>query len=269
MENWDLDGSSQRLPISAVTGFLGSGKTIALNCLIQQPTLSRTLVLINEFREIGLDHEAIRFALLGAQYRQPLDWSTDGHAQARCGLDRLYGVLRELGDAPDKACPPGRLDAFETALEDDLKFPGAIAELFQIAKAARQATTMADRADYNAALRGAGELLGLQQQDPTSWFKRSAEEGKDTEAIERLLGAWLTVRAARDCLTADRIRDELEDLGVTVEDRADGPAWPRTDSPMSPCLRRLRAMSAVVSGSVEVAAHVISLPRGVVPGSET
>ena len=56
MESWKLDGLSQRLPISVLTGFLGSGKTTVLNYLTQQPALSRTLVLINEFGEIGLDH---------------------------------------------------------------------------------------------------------------------------------------------------------------------------------------------------------------------
>ena len=59
MESWDLDGASQRLPISVLTGFLGSGKTTVLNYLIQQPALSRTLVLINEFGEIGLDHDLV------------------------------------------------------------------------------------------------------------------------------------------------------------------------------------------------------------------
>ena len=59
MENWDLAGSSQRLPISVLTGFLGSGKTTVLNHLVQQPALSRTLVLINEFGEIGLDHDLV------------------------------------------------------------------------------------------------------------------------------------------------------------------------------------------------------------------
>ena len=59
MESWDLDGSSPRLPISVLTGFLGSGKTTVLNHLIQQPALSRTLVLINEFGEIGLDHDLV------------------------------------------------------------------------------------------------------------------------------------------------------------------------------------------------------------------
>ena len=59
MDSWDLEGSSRRLPVSVLTGFLGSGKTTVLNHLIQQPALSRTLVLINEFGEIGLDHDLV------------------------------------------------------------------------------------------------------------------------------------------------------------------------------------------------------------------
>ena len=169
--------------------------------------------------------EAIRFALLGAHYRQPLDWSTDGLAQARHGLDRLYGVLRDLGDAPDIACPFGLLDAFVAALEDDLNFPRAIAELFRIAKAARQATTAADCAKYKAALREAGGLLGLLQEDPAVWFGQPTGEDGETARIQRLVEARRAARSARDYATADRIRDELAGLGVVVQDRADGPAW--------------------------------------------
>ncbi len=54
-----LEGSPRLLPISVLTGFLGSGKTTVLNHLIHQPALSRTLVLINEFGEIGLDHDLV------------------------------------------------------------------------------------------------------------------------------------------------------------------------------------------------------------------
>ena len=172
--------------------------------------------------------EAIRFALLGAHYRQPLDWSANGLAQAKRGLDRLYGVLRDLGDVPDGACGPGLLDAFEMALDDDLNFPGAIAELFRIAKAARRATTVAERATYKAALRDAGGLLGLLQQDPVAWFGQPTGEDGDTATIQRLVEARLAARAGRDYATADRIRAELAALGITVEDRADGSAWRRT-----------------------------------------
>ena len=172
--------------------------------------------------------EAIRFALLGAHYRQPLDWSADGLAQARRGLDRLYGVLRDLGDLPDVPCVPGLLDTFEAALEDDLNFPGAIAELFRIAKAARRATTVADRAACRAALRNAGGLLGLLQQDPAAWFGQPSGEDGGTARIQRLVEARQAARAGRDYATADRIRAELAALGITVEDRADGSAWRRT-----------------------------------------
>ncbi|MBM3535822.1 MAG: cysteine--tRNA ligase [Alphaproteobacteria bacterium] len=172
--------------------------------------------------------EAIRFALLGGHYRQPLDWTADGLAQAKRGLDRLYGVLRDLGDAPDGACVPGLFDAFEAALQDDLNFPAAIAELFRIAKAARLATTVADRAAYKAALREAGGLLGLLQQDPAAWFGQHRGEVGDTAKIQRLVEARLAARSARDYATADRIRDELAALGVAVQDRADGAAWQRT-----------------------------------------
>ncbi|WP_282611363.1 cysteine--tRNA ligase [Pelagibius sp. Alg239-R121] len=172
--------------------------------------------------------EVIRFALLGAHYRQPLDWSADALAQAKRGLDRVYGTLRDLGDVPDVACPHGMLDAFEAALGDDLNFPRAIAELFRIAKAARRAATVADRATYKAALRDAGGLLGLLQQDPAVWFEQAPGEDADTAGIQRLVEARQAARSARDYATADRIRAKLVSLGITVEDRADGPIWRRT-----------------------------------------
>lgn len=59
MESWDLAATHQRLPVSLLTGFLGSGKTTVLNHLLGQPELAKTLVIINEFGEIGLDHELV------------------------------------------------------------------------------------------------------------------------------------------------------------------------------------------------------------------
>ncbi|WP_420347649.1 CobW family GTP-binding protein [Pelagibius sp.] len=59
MESWDSTASHQRLPVSLLTGFLGSGKTTLLNHLVQQPELAKTLVIINEFGETGLDHELV------------------------------------------------------------------------------------------------------------------------------------------------------------------------------------------------------------------
>jgi cysteinyl-tRNA synthetase len=172
--------------------------------------------------------EAIRFALLGAHYRQPLDWSGEGLLQARRGLDRLYGVLGDLGDVPPTEIEDGRLQAFQAALDDDLNFPAAIAELYRMAKAARLLRSPDDRAKAKAALLQAGGLLGVLQQSPETWFSPKSDEADDAAAIEQLVMARQSARAARDYAAADRIRGELAARGVTVEDRSDGPVWRRT-----------------------------------------
>lgn len=173
--------------------------------------------------------EAIRFALLSAHYRQPLDWSADGLAQAKRSLDRLYGTLRDLGELPENDGSTRLLAPFEAALEDDLNFPKAIAELYRLAKDARQASSLEDRSAFKAALLEAGQLLGLLHDDPAEWFERSTSGAGDDDGINRLVEARETARSARDFETADRLRKKLTALGITVEDRADGPIWRRTD----------------------------------------
>ena len=185
------------------------------------------VLLVRDLLDIA-PGEAIRFALLHAHYRRPLDWSEEGLARAKRGLDRLYGVLRDLNDAPETPNSHSLLDGFEAALEDDLNFPRAIAELFQLAQAARLAETAAERASYKAALRDAGGLLGLLQQDPSVWFGQPTKEDEDTAMIQRLVDTRLAARSARDFAKADRIRDELAAIGIAVEDHADGSAWRRT-----------------------------------------
>ena len=172
--------------------------------------------------------EAIRFALLGAHYRQPLDWSGEGLLQAHRGLDRLYAVLRDLDDVSVTAVADDRLRPFETALDDDLNFPAAIAELYRLAKVARQATSDVERGEAKSALLQAGAVLGLLQQNPETWFSSGSVEHEDTAAIEQLIKARQSARAARDYAAADRIRGELAARGITVEDRSDGPVWRRT-----------------------------------------
>ena len=172
--------------------------------------------------------EAIRFALLGAHYRQPLDWSAEGLLQARRGLDRLYAVLRDLEDVSVTAVADERLQRFDAALKDDLNFPAAIAELYRLAKVARQASSDVERAGAKSALLHAGAVLGLLQQSPETWFASGSAKHEDATAIENLIAARQSARAARDYAAADRIRGELAALGITVEDRSDGPVWRRT-----------------------------------------
>jgi cysteinyl-tRNA synthetase len=169
--------------------------------------------------------EAIRYALLSAQYRQPLDWSDGLIEQSIRTLDRLYGTLRDLGDVPAQAfdeLPP----AVEAALCDDLNTPGVLAEISRLAGDARAATDPAERARLKGELLAAGAILGLLQQDPVAWFSRGSEVGDDAR-IQALIDERNAAKQARDFARSDAIRKQLADEGVLLEDTAQGVRWRR------------------------------------------
>ena len=172
--------------------------------------------------------EAIHFYMLGTHYRQPLDWTLDGLAEAKRGLDRLYGALRAVGDiaAEDTPVP----DGVRAALEDDLNTPLAIAQLHEVATALNKAETDAERARLKGALLAGGALLGFLTADPEAWFKWAPEDagcGFDDAAIEARIEARAQARKCKDFAEADRIRDELAGAGIMLEDKADGTIWRR------------------------------------------
>ena len=168
--------------------------------------------------------EALRYALLSAQYRQPLDWSDALIEQCVRTLDRLYGTLRDLADVPGDADTIP--DAVEAALCDDLNTPAALAELAGIAAEARKATDAAERARLKSALLGAGRALGLLQQSPAAWFARGAE-GADDARIQALVDARSEAKKARDFARADALRDQLAAEGILLEDTPQGVRWSR------------------------------------------
>ncbi|HEV2607703.1 MAG TPA: cysteine--tRNA ligase [Xanthomonadaceae bacterium] len=169
--------------------------------------------------------EALRYALLSGHYRQPLDWSEALIEQSVRTLDRLYGTLRDIGDAPvdSNAAIP---QAIEDALDDDLDTPKVLAEIAGIAAAARKATTVEDRAAHKTALLGAGRALGLLQMDPAEWFARGADDSDDTR-IQSLVDERNAAKASRDFARADAIRNALADEGILLEDTAQGVRWVR------------------------------------------
>ena len=171
--------------------------------------------------------EAVRLALLNAQYRQSLDWSDDTLVQARRQLDRLYGALRDLAAVPAAEGVGAPAELIE-ALEDDLNTPAALAVLFDRAKAANKAESDEERARIKAELLDGGLVLGLLQQAPEDWFAAgSSEDGLDSAAIEALIDERNAARKNRDFATADRVRDELAAQGVLIEDSAEGTRWRR------------------------------------------
>lgn len=159
--------------------------------------------------------EAIRWALLSAHYRQPLDWTDALLAQSRKNLDRIYRTLADLPESAGPAAPPAAVLA---ALEDDLNTPAAFAALFRFA---REASTAEDR----AAIEAAGALLGVLGHDPADWFAGAATDDLDASEIERLIEERIAARKAKDFAAADRIRDQLTDMGVMLEDGPNGTTW--------------------------------------------
>ena len=188
--------------------------------------MSKSLGNIEKVHDLVAAHppEALRYALLSAHYRQPLDWSDALVEQSVRTLDRLYGTLRDLeGVEATAAIPP----AVEDALEDDLNTPQALAELARIAGEARKAATPDARACLKSELLGAGLALGLLQQAPEAWFNRGAGDVDDAR-IQTLVEERATAKQARDFARADAIRDQLAAEGIALEDTPQGVRWKRT-----------------------------------------
>ncbi|HBM85150.1 MAG TPA: cysteine--tRNA ligase, partial [Halieaceae bacterium] len=191
--------------------------------------MSKSLGNFRTVREL-LQHyrgEVLRFALLSAHYRSPLNFSTDLLAQAEANLGSFYTALRGVESLPDSAPVDLPAEPFYQALEDDLNTPLAIAELHALAKQLHKAGD-ADKPQLKARLLAAGKLLGILQQPPAAWLQGGAAAGEMTpEAIEALIAERQAAKQARDFARADAIRQQLLDAGVELEDGREGTLWRR------------------------------------------
>lgn len=188
--------------------------------------MSKSLGNIERVHDLVRKHppEALRYALLSAHYRQPLDWSEALIEQSIRTLDRLYGTLRDLADVQATAAIPA---AVEAALDDDLNTPLALAEVARIAGEARKAEGPQDRARLKAELLGAGLALGLLQQDPVQWFGATAVDADEDARIQSLVDERGAAKQARDFARADALRDQLAAEGIVLEDTPQGVRWSR------------------------------------------
>ena len=165
--------------------------------------------------------ETIRFALLSAHYRGPLDWTESLLAQSKKTLNGLYNTLRRMKDA--EAADVDVPESVLAALSDDLNTPLALSELSQLATEANKSEER-DWPRLKGQMLAAGELLGLLQQDPDDWARGDAT---DAQRIDRLVAARVAARKAKDFAEADRIRKELAAEGIEIMDGPDGSTWRR------------------------------------------
>ena len=166
--------------------------------------------------------EAIRLVLLQTHYRQPLDFTKEGIRQARHTLDRFYGALRNAAVEPVSSEVPEPVLA---ALLDDLNTPLALSHLHELVGELNKTGSAEAK---GRVLAGAG-ALGLLGQDPEAWF-RWTPEGASTlgdAAIEAMIQARKDARKAKNFAEADRIRKDLADRGILLEDGPQGTTWKR------------------------------------------
>lgn len=158
-------------------------------------------VTVRDLLDKGVRGETIRLAFLMTKYNEPLDWNLKLLSDAKKVLDYWY---RKLVDAPKNIAPLP--EYFMQALFDDLNTPHAISFLSSAAPDELQAMLT---------------LLGLNLQNYEEWFKGDTEQGEN-KLIETMINERTAAKKAKNWPEADRIRKELADQGIILEDRPDG-----------------------------------------------
>ena len=193
--------------------------------------MSKSLGNVRTVRELLASYpgEVLRFSLLSAHYRSPLDFSSAGLVAARAQLDTFYAALRK-----HQKCEPDRVPVEETgvfdALLDDMNTPEAIAQLHIAAGRLNKAEGAEEVAAAKGALLAGGRLLGILESEPEAWFTNAVVSGgsaPSAEAIQDLIQERLMAREQRNFARADEIRALLDAQGVLLEDGPEGTVWRR------------------------------------------
>lgn len=170
--------------------------------------------------EQGVAGEAIRYTLLSAHYRQPLDWSLQGLESSKKSLDKFYKILDDLKNVADinAAIPDEMMDA----LCDELNTPKAYAVLNALAKTAADTKTPEDK----AAFKNAANILGFLKSDPAVWLAQDKiASGIDAAWVDGLVAERIDAKKSKNFARADEIRKILADKNIVIEDSAAGSTW--------------------------------------------
>ena len=170
------------------------------------------------------DPEVLRFFLLSSHYRGPINYSAAQLAQAD---ETLLGLYRALKDAaPQGVVDAAEFERFRAAMDDDFNTPEAFAVMQGVARnlnLAKASGKVSDASNAAATLRALGAVLGVLQQDPDNYLKRSAGSKSLSDAeVEALLASRREARSAKNFAESDRIREVLSAAGILLEDKPGG-----------------------------------------------
>ena len=194
---------------------------------VDDEKMSKSLGNFFTIREVlaRYDAEVVRFFILRAHYRSPLNYSDHHLDDARSALSRLYTALKA---APAAAAPidwdDPRAARFKAAMDDDFNTPEACATLFELAAEVNRGGSAEDA----GLLRALGGVLGLLQRDPVAFLRSGpGSDELDEAAIKIEIDARAAAKNARNYAEADRIRRELAERGILLEDTPQGTTWRR------------------------------------------
>lgn len=206
---------------------------------INQEKMSKSLGNIYTIQEIleRYEPEALRHYFLTSHYRSPIDFSEQGLEEAQKGIDRIYETIdrmdRSLASNGVAQAEPALLDAFRQEMDDDFNTPRALALFFdEIRSLNRRLDEGKSEGLYArvSALKNAGTVLGLLHDGPETFLRRKRErwvhrQGLSPQAIEDFIERRERARSAKQWEEADRIRTELQERGITLEDSPGGTTW--------------------------------------------
>ncbi|MBP6862039.1 MAG: cysteine--tRNA ligase [Neisseriaceae bacterium] len=197
---------------------------------VDNEKMSKSLGNFFTIREVlqKFDPEVVRFFILRAHYRSPLNYSDVHLADARSSLKRLYTALNQVqATAVTLSADSNEYSQrFFAAMNDDFNTVEAVAVLFELANEVNKSKD----ADLAGCLKALGNLLGLLEREPEAYLHQeigSDSNGLSSDAIEVLIQQRKDARANKDWAESDRIRDELAAQGVILEDGGAGTTWRR------------------------------------------
>jgi cysteinyl-tRNA synthetase len=191
---------------------------------VDEAKMSKSLGNFFTLRDIfaKYDPEVVRFFIVRAHYRSPLNYTDATLDDAKAALTRLYTALKGSREALQKidwSDPYAK--RFKEAMDDDFGTPEAVAVLFELANKINTGEKK-----LIALLRALGGVLGLLQRDANA-FLQAAPADLSADAIEKLIAERKAARAAKNFGESDRIRRQLDAAGVVLEDGASGTTWRR------------------------------------------